>query len=130
MIQTDNAPEAIGPYVQAMKIDPLTVGHLIYTSGQIPLTPDGGDEKLSADIKVQTKQVLENLKAVLEEAGSALHHVVKTTVYLADMEDFAQMNAVYSEYFSDHKPARSAVAVKTIPKNAKVEIEAIAIKVS
>jgi len=118
-IQTSNAPSAIGPYSQAIK-----VGNFIYTSGQIALTPSG--EFLDADIKTQTKQVCENLKAVLEEAGVSLKNVVKTTIFLANMNDFNEVNEVYGEYFS-HKPARSTVAVKTLPKNALVEIECIAI---
>ena len=118
-IQTSNAPSAIGPYSQAIK-----VGNFIYTSGQIALTPSG--EFLDADIKTQTKQVCENLKAVLNEAGVSLENVVKTTIFLANMNDFNEVNEVYGEYFS-HKPARSTVAVKTLPKNALVEIECIAI---
>ena len=118
-IYTKNAPEAIGPYSQAIK-----VGNMIFTSGQIALTPDG--EFLDSDIKTQTKQVCENLKAVLNAAGADISNVVKTTIFLADMEDFAAVNEVYGEYFS-HKPARSTVAVKTLPKNAKVEIECVAV---
>jgi 2-iminobutanoate/2-iminopropanoate deaminase len=117
-IHTTNAPEAIGPYSQAIKI-----GNFIYTSGQIALTPNG--EFLGGDITAQTKQVCENLKAVLEEAGASLKDVVKTTIFLANMEDFNELNAVYGEYFS-HKPARSTVTVKTLPKNALVEIECVA----
>jgi len=117
-IHTTNAPEAIGPYSQAIKI-----GNFIYTSGQIALTPNG--EFLGGDVTAQTKQVCENLKAVLEEAGVSLKNVVKTTIFLANMDDFNDLNIVYGEYFS-HKPARSTVAVKTLPKNALVEIECIA----
>jgi 2-iminobutanoate/2-iminopropanoate deaminase len=113
-IHTTNAPEAIGPYSQAIKI-----GNFIYTSGQIALTPNG--EFLGGDITAQTKQVCENLKAVLEEAGASLENVVKTTIFLANMDDFNELNIVYGEYFA-HKPARSTVAVKTLPKNALVEI--------
>jgi len=119
-IHTSNAPQAIGPYSQAIEI-----GDFIYTSGQIALTPNG--EFLGGDIVAQTKQVCQNLKAVLNEAGVDLANVVKTTIFLANMDDFAKMNEVYAEYFS-HKPARSTVAVKTLPKNALVEIECIAIK--
>jgi 2-iminobutanoate/2-iminopropanoate deaminase len=117
-IHTTNAPEAIGPYSQAIKI-----GNFIYTSGQIALTPNG--EFLGGDITAQTKQVCENLKAVLEEAGASLKDVVKTTIFLANMDDFNELNIVYGEYFA-HKPARSTVAVKTLPKNALVEIECVA----
>ena len=116
---TTNAPQAIGPYSQAVE-----VGGMIYTSGQIALTPAG--EMLENDIKIQTKQVLENLKNVLEASNSNLNSVVKTTIYLADMEDFITVNTIYAEYFGDHKPVRSTVAVKTLPKNALVEIDAIA----
>ncbi|WP_300366171.1 RidA family protein [Hydrogenimonas sp.] len=118
IIQTRNAPEAIGPYSQAMK-----VGNLVYTSGQIALTPEG--EMRENDVELQTAQVMRNLKAVLEAAGSGLQHVVKTTIFLIDMEDFAKVNAVYEKWFDGHKPARSTVAVKTLPKNALVEIECI-----
>ena len=117
-IHTTNAPEAIGPYSQAIK-----VGNMIFTSGQIALTPDG--KFLDEDVKTQTKQVCENLKAVLKAAGAELKDVVKTTIFLADINDFNAVNEVYGEYFS-HKPARSTVAVKDLPKGAKVEIECIA----
>ena len=120
-IQTDKAPSAIGPYSQA-----VVVGDMIYTSGQIALTPSG--ELLENDITLQTTQVLSNLKSVLQEAGSDLDAVVKTTIFLDDMEDFTKVNEIYAKYFKDHKPARSTVAVKTLPKNVLVEIEAIAIK--
>jgi 2-iminobutanoate/2-iminopropanoate deaminase len=119
-IKTAKAPEAIGPYSQAIK-----VGNFIYTSGQIALTPKG--EMREDDIEIQTNQVLTNLKNVLEEAGSSLDKVVKTTIFLANMDDFAKVNEIYAKYFGEHKPARSTVAVKTLPKNALVEIEAIAI---
>jgi len=118
-IHTSNAPEAIGPYSQAVK-----VGNIIFTSGQIALTPAG--EFLDGDVKTQTKQVCENLKAVLNEAGADIGNVVKTTIFLADINDFGAVNEVYGEYFS-HKPARSTVAVKDLPKGAKVEIECIAV---
>jgi len=118
-IHTSSAPEAIGPYSQAIKI-----GNMIFTSGQIALTPNG--EFLDADIKTQTRQVCENLKAVLNAAGADIKNVVKTTIFLADINDFAAVNEVYGDYFS-HKPARSTVAVKELPKGAKVEIECIAI---
>jgi 2-iminobutanoate/2-iminopropanoate deaminase len=120
-ISTSDAPAAIGPYSQAVK-----VGDLLFTSGQIALTPQGSEEVLSKGVEEQTKQVLSNLKAVLEAAGCGLQNVVKTTIFLADMGDFAKVNAIYEEFFGEHKPARSTVAVKTLPKNALVEIDAIA----
>lgn len=119
-ISTSHAPSAIGPYSQATKI-----GSMIFTSGQIALKPNGSF--LDGDIREQTEQVFSNLIAVLEEAGVSLKHVVKTTVFLSDMDNFAAMNGVYEEAFGDHKPARSTVAVKTLPRNALVEIECIAI---
>lgn len=119
-VQTNNAPQAIGPYSQAVKVNGM-----VYTSGQIALTPDG--QMLESDIKVQTHQVLKNLTAVLNEAGSDLSKVVKTTIFLDSMDDFAIVNEIYAEYFGSHKPARSTVAVKTLPKNALVEIDCIAI---
>ena len=118
-LNTDNAPAAIGPYSQAVK-----VSGLIYTSGQIALTPNG--EMVEQDIKKQTRQVLTNLKNILEDSQSSLDKVVKTTIYLADMADFGIVNVIYAEFFGDHKPVRSTVAVKTLPKNALVEIDAIA----
>jgi len=118
-IFTKNAPEAIGPYSQAVKI-----GNLVFTSGQIALTPDG--EFLDTDVKTQTKQVCENLKAVLEAAGAKIENVVKTTIFLDDINNFNDVNEVYGKYFA-HKPARSTVAVKELPKGAKVEIECVAV---
>ena len=117
-VQTNKAPQAIGPYSQA-----IVVNGMVYTSGQIALTPSG--EMREDDITIQTTQVCENLKAVLEEAGSSLENVIKTTIFLANMDDFVSVNEVYGKYFA-HKPARSTVAVKTLPKNALVEIECIA----
>ena len=119
-VSTENAPEAIGPYSQAIKANGF-----IYTSGQIPLTPDGGI--VSGDIQQQTRQVLTNLSAVLIAAGSSLDNVIKTTIYLADMDDFAAVNAVYAEFFGATLPARSTVAVKTLPKNVGIEIDVIAV---
>ena len=119
-VQTNNAPQAIGPYSQAVKANGM-----VYTSGQIALTPEG--EMLENDVVVQTKQVLKNLTAVLEEAGSSLDKVIKTTIFLDSMDDFATVNEIYAEAFGNHKPARSTVAVKTLPKNALVEIDAIAL---
>ncbi|WP_281950542.1 RidA family protein [Nitrosophilus kaiyonis] len=121
-ISTKNAPQAIGPYSQAVKVE-----NFIYTSGQIALTPEGSDDILHKGIEEQTKQVLNNLKNVLEAAGSGLEKVIKTTIFLADMNDFSKVNSIYEEFFKTHKPARSTVAVKTLPKNALIEIEAIAI---
>ena len=121
-VKTKKAPSAIGPYSQAVKISGF-----IYTSGQIALTADGSDEVLKKGIEEQTKQVLNNLKNVLEAGGSSLQKVIKTTIFLANMDDFSAVNRIYEDYFKDHKPARSTVAVKTLPKNALIEIEAIAI---
>jgi len=120
-ISTDKAPAAIGPYSQAVDI-----ADMIYTSGQIPLKANG--VLIEGDISVQAKQVLTNLSEVLKEAGSDLNNVVKTTIFLSNMEDFADVNKVYAEFFKDHKPARSTVAVKTLPLEVGIEIEAIAIK--
>lgn len=120
VINTNQAPAAIGPYNQAIK-----VGNLVYTSGQIPINPATGNF-VEGGIKEQTRQSLTNIKAILEEAGLSMNNVVKTTVFLADMNDFADMNSVYAEFFAEPYPARSAVAVKTLPKGALVEIEVVA----
>ncbi len=122
-VKTDKAPAAIGPYSQAIELQ--VTGKLLFTSGQIPLVPATG-AMVEGDIKAQTTQALENLKAVLTAAGSSLHKVIKTTVFLADMNDFAAMNEVYATYFEGATPARSAVQVSRLPKDARVEIEAIA----
>jgi len=119
-IQTSKAPQAIGPYSQA-----VSVNGIVYTSGQIALTPEG--EMCEDNISTQTHQVFKNLSAVLEEAGSSLEKVIKTTIFLDSMDDFAIVNEIYAEYFKEHKPARATVAVQTLPKNALVEIDAIAI---
>lgn len=119
-VQTNKAPSAIGPYSQA-----VVANGMVYTSGQIALTPEG--VMLGSDVTIQTKQVLENLKAVLEEAGSSMDKVVKTTIFIDSMEDFAIINEIYEEAFGSHKPARATVAVKTLPKNALVEIDAVAL---
>ena len=119
-VQTSKAPSAIGPYSQA-----VIANGLVYTSGQIALTPEG--VMLEENIQVQTKQVLSNLQAVLQEAGSDFNKVIKTTIFLASMDDFVAVNELYAEAFGSHKPARSTVAVKTLPKNALVEIDAIAL---
>jgi len=121
-IQTQNAPSAIGPYSQAVVVDKM-----VYTSGQIALTPEGSDELLKEDVVVQAVRVMKNLEAVLEASGSSLSRVIKTTIFLADMNDFAVVNEVYAEAFGEHKPVRSTVAVKTLPKNALVEIDAVAL---
>ena len=120
VISTTKAPAAIGPYSQAIK-----VGNLVFTSGQIPIDPATGSF-VEGGIKEQTRQSLQNVQAILKEAGLTMEHVVKTTVFMADMNDFADMNTVYSTFFSEPFPARSAVAVKTLPKGALVEIEVIA----
>ena len=119
-ISTTKAPAAIGPYSQAIQ-----VGKLVYTSGQIPIDPATGNF-VEGGIKEQTRQSLTNVRAILEEAGLTMANVVKTTVFMADMNDFADMNAVYAEFFAEPYPARSAVAVKTLPKGALVEIEVVA----
>ncbi|MDO5707401.1 MAG: RidA family protein [Andreesenia angusta] len=121
IISTDRAPGAIGPYSQGMKS-----GKMVFTSGQLGINPETGELDKS-DIKVETKQSLENLKAVIEAGGASLEDIVKTTVFIKNMDDFAIINEVYSEYFSDNKPARSCVEVARLPKDANVEIEAIAI---
>ncbi len=122
VISTPKAPAAIGPYSQAIQ-----VGNLIYTSGQIPIDPATG-QLVEGGIKEQTCQSLNNIQAILQEAGLTMASVVKTTVFMADMADFADMNSVYAEFFTEPYPARSAVAVKTLPKNALVEIEMVAEK--
>lgn len=121
IVYTDNAPQAIGPYVQAQ-----IIGDLVFTSGQIPLVPATGE--LITEIKAATKQSLENVKAILEEAGSSLDKVVKTVVFIKNMDNFALVNEVYGEYFVNNKPARSCVEVARLPKDALIEIEAIATK--
>ena len=121
IVNTDSAPAPIGPYNQAVKS-----GHLLFTSGQIPIDPATGD-LVSGGIREQTIQVLENLKAVVEAAGGTLDDVLKTTVFLADMADFPELNALYAEYFGEENaPARSTIQVAALPKGARVEIEAIA----
>lgn len=120
-VQTDKAPQAIGPYSQAVE-----TGDWIFTSGQIPLTPDG--KLVAGGIEEQTRQVLENLKSVLEAAGSGLEHVVKTTIFLRDMNQFQTVNEIYGGYFKEHQPARSCVEVSRLPKDVLIEIEVIAKK--
>lgn len=117
-INTNKAPEALGPYSHAM-----VVNNLLFTSGQIPLDTEGNI--VSDDVKEQTKQVLDNLSVVLEEAGSDLNSVVKATIFISDMNEFQQINEVYGSYFSEHQPARSCVEVARLPKDVKVEIEVV-----
>lgn len=119
-VSTTNAPAAIGPYAQG-----IIVNNMFYSSGQIPLTATG--DLIDGDITAQTNQVFENLKAVLAAAGSSLDKVVKTTVFMKDMNDFVAMNEVYASHFGNHKPARSAVEVARLPKDVLVEIEVIAL---
>ena len=121
VINTNNAPEAIGPYSQV-----VIVGDFVYTSGQIPLNP--ATAELVTDIKLATKQSMENIKAILEEAGTSLNNVVKTSIFLKDLNDFEAVNEVYGTYFIENKPARSCVQVAKLPKDAVIEIEAIAVK--
>ncbi len=120
ILESKNAPAAIGPYSQAIKANGL-----IYTSGQIPLTIEG--EIVEHDIKIQTRQVLQNLKNLLEDSQSSMDKVIKVTIYLENMDDFAVVNVLYAEAFGDHKPVRSTVAVRTLPKNVLVEMDAIAL---
>ena len=119
VVSTNKAPAAIGPYSQAIVTDSL-----VFTSGQIALNPNG--EIVSDDVAAQTKQVLTNLSEILAEAGSSLNSVIKTTIYLSSMDDFKTVNEVYESFFKEHKPARSTIAVKTLPLNVKVEIDCIA----
>ncbi|MGD8277323.1 MAG: RidA family protein [Gemmatimonadota bacterium] len=119
-VQTASAPAAIGPYSQGIRI-----GELVFTAGQIPLDP-ATMEMVGSTIAEQTDRVMRNLQAILEEAGASLGSVVKTTVYLADMGEFAAMNEVYARWFGEHKPARATVQVGRLPKDAKVEIDAVA----
>jgi 2-iminobutanoate/2-iminopropanoate deaminase len=119
-VATPGAPRAIGPYSQG-----VVAAGLIFTAGQTPLDPATG-EMVAGGIPEQTARALENIRAILEAAGSGMQHVVKTTVFLTDMADFTEMNTVYAQAFGDHRPARSTVAVKALPRGARVEIEAIA----
>lgn len=121
IISTDKAPGAIGPYSQAVK-----TGNMVFVSGQIPIDSASG-QFVSEDVAEQTDQVFKNLQAVLEAAGSGLDKVVKTTVFLADMNDFAAMNEVYGKYFTDNYPARATVQAARLPRDARVEIECIAL---
>ncbi|MEZ5425287.1 MAG: RidA family protein [Pyrinomonadaceae bacterium] len=121
IISTEKAPGAIGPYSQAVK-----AGNFVFCSGQIPIDPETG-EFVSQDVAEQTEQVIKNLKAVLEAAGTGLGNVVKTTVFLADMNDFGAMNEVYAKHFNENKPARATVQAARLPRDARVEIEVIAL---
>ncbi len=120
-VETDSAPAAIGPYSQA-----IVAAGMVYTAGQIALDPATGRIE-EGDVTAQTERVLNNVRAVLEAAGSGLDRVVKTTVFLADMADFAAMNEVYARHFADHKPARSTVQAAGLPRNVRVEIDTIAV---
>ncbi|MDQ7056846.1 MAG: RidA family protein [Persephonella sp.] len=120
IIHTEKAPEAIGPYSQAVKYE-----NLLFISGQIAIDPET-QEFTGGDAKQQTERVMENIKAILEEAGLNFNHVIKTTIYLKNIQDFEAVNEVYGRYFTEHKPARATVEVSNLPKGALVEIEAIA----
>jgi 2-iminobutanoate/2-iminopropanoate deaminase len=122
VINTDTAPAAIGPYSQA-----IVAGGFVFCSGQVPFDPQSG-QVVEGDIATQTRRVLDNLQAVLVAAGSSFEHVVKTTIFLQDMNDFQAVNAIYSEYFGAEPPARSTVQVARLPRDVRVEIEAIALK--
>ena len=121
IVSTENAPGAIGPYSQAIK-----TANMVFCSGQIPIDPKTGDF-ISTEITGQTEQVLKNLSAVLEAAGASLGDVVKTSVFLADMGDFTAMNEVYTRYFNDNKPARATVQAARLPRDARIEIDCIAV---
>ena len=121
-LKSNNAPEPIGPYSQAVEINGF-----IFTSGQIAINPQTGDI-ISHDIEEQTRQVIKNMQAVLQAGNSSLDKIVKTTIFLSDMNNFAQVNRIYGEYFNESKPARSTIEVSRLPKNALIEIECIASK--
>ena len=121
IVYTKSAPEPIGPYSQG-----IVAGSYVFTAGQIPIDPTTG-QLVQGDVKAQTRQVLNNIRAILEEAGTSLDGVVKTTVFLKDMNEFAAMNDVYTEFFKESKPARSTVQVSRLPREVSVEIEAIAL---
>ncbi len=121
VIHTENAPKAIGPYSQAVK-----AGNMLFVSGQVPFVPETM-EIVEGDVKAQTAQSLKNVQAILAEAGLDFSHVVKSTVFIKDMNEFAQINEVYAEFFGENKPARACVEVARLPKDVKVEIEVIAI---
>lgn len=119
LVATEKAPAAVGPYSQGVQ-----VGNLLFTSGQLPLVPETGE--LISDIEKATRQSLDNVKAILEEAGTSLEKVVKVNIFVADINDFGKINEIYAEYFSNHKPARSLVEASNLPKGGVIEIEAIA----
>ena len=121
-ISTDNAPSAVGPYSQG-----IDTGNMVFTSGQLPIDPATG-KLLTGDIQKQTEQALNNVKAVLEEAGSCLEKIVKVTVFVKDMDNFGKINEIYARFFSDHKPARSLVQAARLPLDGEIEIEAVALK--
>ena len=121
VVFTSKAPAAVGPYSQAIK-----AGNVVYCSGQVPLVPETG-LLVEGDIKAQAGQALNNVKAVLDEIGADVTNVVKTTVFILDMEDFGPVNEVYADFFGDHKPARSCVAVAELPKGARVEVEVLVV---
>ncbi len=120
-VKTENAPSAIGPYSQG-----VIAGNIVYTSGQLPINPSTG-ELLKGDIEKETKQCLENVIAIVKEANGALEDIVKVNIYVTNIENFSKINETYSEYFSEHKPARSLVEVRRLPQDGDIEIEAIAI---
>ena len=121
VVHTDNAPKAIGPYSQAVK-----AGNMLFVSGQVPFVPETM-EIVEGDVKAQTAQSLKNVQAILAEAGLDFSHVVKSTVFIKDMNEFAQINEVYAQFFGENKPARACVEVARLPKDVKVEIEVIAV---
>lgn len=122
-IQTEKAPQAIGPYAQAVKVD---CGKMIFCSGQIPLDPKTG-QMVEGDIAAQTRQVMENLRAVLEAGGATFANVVRCNIFLADMDDFAVVNEIYGQYFPENPPSRATVQVARLPKDSRVEIDCIAV---
>jgi 2-iminobutanoate/2-iminopropanoate deaminase len=123
VVATENAPKAIGPYSQA-----IIFGELVFSAGQIPLDPRTG-QLVEGGIEAQTRQVMENLKAILEEAGSSFDNVLKTTVFMVNLEDFGKVNAIYGEYFTQDPPARSTVQVAALPRGALIEIECVAVQI-
>jgi len=123
VVQTEKAPKAIGPYSQAIKVD---CGKMIFCSGQIPLDPQTG-AMIEGDVAAQTRRVMENLRAVLEAAGAGFEHVVRCNIFLVDMNDFAVVNEVYGQYFPKDPPSRATVQVARLPKDARVEIDCIAV---
>jgi len=123
VIKTSSAPAAIGPYSQGIRV---SAAKMLFTAGQVPLDPASG-QMVSGDIKAQTRRVLENVKAILHAAGASFENVVKTTVFMTDLSEFAAMNEVYAEFFTANPPARSTVEVRALPRGAKVEIETMAV---